>query len=39
MKRLIALPTILFSLAVSLAAGAAPAGAAVVDGTCVASIT
>lgn len=42
MKRLVALLTILVSVAMSLAslaAGAAPANAAVLDGTCVASIT
>ena len=39
MKRPVALLTILVSVAVSLAAGTAPADAAVLDGTCVASIT
>jgi hypothetical protein len=39
MKRPVALLTIVVSVAMPLAAGAAPANAAVLDGTCVASIT
>lgn len=39
MKRLVVLLTLLAGVAMSLAAGAAPAGAAVLDGTCIASIT
>jgi hypothetical protein len=39
MKRPVALLTVLASVAVSSAAGTAPADAAVLDGTCVASIT
>ena len=39
MKRPVALLTVLVVAALSLAAGTAPARAAVLDGTCVASIT
>jgi hypothetical protein len=39
MRRPVALLTLLVGVAVSLAAGAAPASAAGVDGTCVASVT
>ena len=39
MKRRVTLLTMLVSAAVPLAAGAAPANAAVLDGTCVASVT
>jgi hypothetical protein len=39
MKRPVVLLTILVSVAVSVAAGRAPANAAVLDGTCVASVT